>query len=104
LQRFIMVISLLIPVEILDLKTDDKSLQTLPQKIGVKNTKIVGLLFLSFFVGLEFFKKSIDIINILIVIIVALFIIFSSQKRSSYYSNFWVESIPILWYCLLVFL
>lgn len=103
LQRFVIVVSLLIPVEILDLKTDDKSLQTLPQKIGVKNTKIVGLIFLIFFVGLEFFKKSIDIVNILMAIIVALFVVFSSQKRSSYYSKFWVESIPILWYILTFF-
>ncbi len=104
LQRFIMVICLLVPVEILDLKIDDKSLQTLPQKIGVKNTKIVGLLFLSFFVGLEFFKKSFSITTFLIALVTAIFVVFSLPNRSKYYASFWVESIPLLWYCLFVFL
>ena len=26
-----------------------------------------------------------------------LFLLFSNEKRSKYYSSFWVESIPILW-------
>lgn len=103
LQRFIIVICLLIPVEILDLKTDDKSLQTLPQKIGVRNTKIIGLLFLIFFVGLEFFKTTFSINGLLIALVTAIFIVFSSPNRSKYYASFWVESIPILWYGLLIF-
>lgn len=102
LQRFIIVICLLIPVEILDLKTDDKSLQTLPQKIGIRNAKMVGLLFLSFFVGLEFFKTTFNLTGSLIALVTAIFIVFSSPNRSKYYASFWVESIPIFW-CVLTF-
>jgi hypothetical protein len=40
--------------EILDLTTDDPHLQTVPQRIGVKKTKIVGLSLLLPFYFLSF--------------------------------------------------
>jgi hypothetical protein len=44
--------------EILDLTTDDPHLQTVPQRIGVKKTKIVGLSLLLPFYFLEFLKNN----------------------------------------------
>lgn len=100
-QRFCIVLAFLIPVEIVDLQVDDTSLQTLPQQIGVKYTKIVGLLMVFLFISLEFFNRTMEMTSILIAIITALCIVFSSPNKSNYYTSFWVESIPIFWLGLL---
>lgn len=52
LQRFFIIISLLIPFEIMDSKTDDKSLNTLPQLFGIESTKLFGILLVVPFIGI----------------------------------------------------
>jgi len=76
-----------------------QTLQTFPQKFGVKKAKYLGYLFLVVFcmVGLLF---QFEILDIVIAIIVGFFIRFSSTKNSKYYTSFWVESIPIFWWIL----
>lgn len=100
-QRFLLVIILILIFEIIDLKNDDPSLETVPQKIGVKKTKIVGLLLLIPLYFLEFFKSTIDInqlfVNAILVVVTSLFIVFANENRSKYYTSFWVESIPVFW-------
>lgn len=100
-QRFLLVLILILIFEIIDLAEDDPHLKTLPQVIGVKNTKIVNLLLLIPFYGLEFFKSTIDtgqlFVNILLVAATALFTLFATPERNKYYTLFWVESIPIFW-------
>ncbi len=95
-QRFLIVICLLIPLEICDLETDSKTLITLPKIIGIRNLKIFGYCLLIVFCVLKF---EIDII---IAIVIAIFIFFSDENRSKYYTNFWVESIPIFWWILVL--
>lgn len=102
-RRFLIVVCLLIPSEIVDVKLDSKTLFTLPQKIGIFKTKILGYFLLLGFIVLEFFGLSL-IVNISIGIIVAIFIFFSNENRTKTYTNFWVESIPILWLFLLLIL
>ena len=41
-QRFILVIALMLPFEIRDLQYDNLKLSTIPQKIGIKKTKAIG--------------------------------------------------------------
>jgi hypothetical protein len=101
LQRFLIVISLLIPFEISDSKTDHPSLQTLPQQFGIRPTKIFGILLVIPFVILEFFKTNLCYSVLIISIITVLFIHFSSVNNSKYYTSFWVESVPIFWWLLL---
>ncbi len=100
-QRFLLVIVLILIFEIIDLKTDDAALQTVPQKIGVKKTKILGFLLLIPFYFLEFFKSEINptqlIINAVLIVVTSLFIYFAHENRNKYYTAFWVESIPIFW-------
>lgn len=102
IQRFFILISLLIPFEIMDSKTDDKSLKTLPQLLGINTTKRLGILFVIPFVILEFFKLNTSSLVLPIGIITILFIVFTEWKRNKYYTSFWVESIPILWWILLL--
>ena len=105
LQRFFIVICLLIPLEIVDLEIDAKSIITLPQIIGTKKTKLFGyfLLLNCFLLDLYYTELKIYvIINTFILTVIALFIFFSSGNRSKYFASFWVESIPILWWLLLL--
>ena len=102
-RRFLIVVCLLIPSEIVDIKSDSKSLFTLPQKIGVFKTKILGYFLVLVFLVLDFFGLSL-IANIVIGIIIAVFIYFSNEDRPKTYTNFWVESIPIFWLLLLLIL
>ena len=92
--------------EIIDLKHDDPNLQTVPQKIGVKQTKLVGVILLIVFYFLEFFQTQTEtlqlIINAVLVLIMTLFLLFANENRSKYYTSFWAESIPVFWYLMLV--
>ncbi|MDR6966289.1 hypothetical protein J2X31_000282 [Flavobacterium arsenatis] len=104
-QRFLLIITLILIFEIIDLRTDDPALETVPQKIGVKKTKILGLILLIPFYFLEFFKTNLDtnqlFINAILVIVTTLFMLFANEKRSKYYTSFWVESIPMFWLLLI---
>jgi hypothetical protein len=105
-QRFIFVVVLMLPFEIRDLKYDSLKLATVPQRIGVKQTKILGLLLTLLLVLLEYLKDDIHL-NYLasllaISVIMLLFLKFSTQQQGKYYCGFWVESLPIFWLVLLL--
>lgn len=104
-QRFILVFVLILIFEIIDLQNDDPHLQTVPQQIGVKRTKILGSVLMLVFLGLEFveghFYYSLFLVKVGIALTVFLFLFFSNEKRSQYYTSFWAESIPIVWLILL---
>ena len=105
-QRFLLVIILILIFEIIDLKEDDPHLKTIPQQIGVKNSKLLNIFLLLPFYFLEFLKTTVDVkqlwINIILVIATALFTVYATRQRSKYYTLFWVESIPIFWLGLVV--
>ncbi|WP_163517832.1 hypothetical protein [Gelidibacter japonicus] len=101
IQRFLLVMLLMLPFEIRDLQYDSLKLATIPQKIGIKNTKIMGVLVSMVFLMLEFFKDQLSLklilLTLAVTLITLLFIVFANKKRSNYYSSFWVESVPIFW-------
>jgi hypothetical protein len=101
-QRFFILTSLLIPFEIMDSKTDSETMNTLPQLFGINTTKIFGIILVIPFIVLEYFKSNPSYVVIVIAIITALFIRFTTLKRNHYYTSFWVESVPILWWVLLM--
>lgn len=108
IQRFILVFVLILIFEILDLANDDPHLQTVPQQIGVKRTKNLGYFLLMIFCVLEFFNSNFNsnidhlFLVVVIAIITALFLAFANEKRSKYYTSFWAESVPILWWLMLL--
>jgi hypothetical protein len=110
IQRFILIFVLILIFEIIDLTQDDPHLQTVPQQIGVKRTKMLGYFLLIVFCGLELFNNNGNInfqslsLTFVIVIITALFLAFANEKRTKYYTSFWVESVPILWWLMVVFI
>jgi hypothetical protein len=102
MQRFFILTSLLIPFEIMDSKTDLETMNTLPQLLGINSSKIFGIILLIPFMVLEFLMPNPSCVVLLISIITAMFIKFTSLKRNQYYTSFWVESIPILWLIMLL--
>ncbi len=105
LQTYILVVVLMLPFEIRDLKYDNLKLATIPQKIGVKKTKAMGAILLIIFFFLEFFKDIISleiiIISALIGVLLFLLLFFAKKDQGNYYSAFWVEGVPILWLVLM---
>ncbi len=99
-QRTFIVIVLMLPFEIRDLDTDQLQLSTIPQKIGIQNTKIIGYALLGDSILLEFFKQECNkkcfLILIFLVALLAVFLAKSTKKKSRYYTTFWVEAVPIL--------
>ncbi len=101
LQRFLFILVLILPFEIRDLKSDALSLGTIPQLIGVRNTKILGMFILSLVLLLEYWLQSfvpnpLKWTNLLLIVL-AVFLLFSNPKRSIYFTTFWLEAIPVIW-------
>ncbi|RNL84899.1 hypothetical protein ED312_13010 [Sinomicrobium pectinilyticum] len=108
LQRFLFVVVLTIPFEIRDMAVDDLSLGTIPQKIGIRNAKLLGISLLLLVLVLELLKRNTlwpDGLSLLVIAtLVGIALLYSGVKQNKYYSSFWVEGIPVLWGALLLFL
>ena len=102
LQRFLLVLILLIPFEIRDMKYDAPELKTLPQRYGVDNVKIFGALATGVFFFLTFLKNGVgemEAINkgvLFLVLGVLMFV--TKNKQGKYFASFWVEAIPVFWW------
>lgn len=105
-QRFMLVLILMIPFEISDLSYDASALGTLPQRIGIRRAKLLAYLWIVLFVVLEYLiRNSVStafFMTVGIGFLLAFFIWESGIKKSKYFTSFWVESIPILWFLLLL--
>lgn len=97
----------ILPFEIGDLNVDSSALQTLPQTLGIKRVKILGILLLllggviaifSFGFSSPFVKSS-----LITFFILGLCLWRSNDNQSLLFTRFWVEGIPILWYILIYY-
>ena len=106
IQRYILIFVLILIFEIVDLKWDDTHLKTVPQQIGVSQTKRVGVVLMFLFVLLEFLSNDFRIeflaLKTGLAITTVLFLVYANQNRSRYYASFWVESIPVFWWLFLM--
>ena len=106
IKRFILIVVLLFVFEIIDLAWDDPHLKTVPQQIGVKRTKQLGVLLLLVFLALEFLSinhnKLHFFANIFIIVLTSGFLLFANERRSKYYTAFWTESFPVFAYLMLL--
>ena len=103
LQRFFLLSCLLIPFEIWDSANDPLSLHTLPQRLGIPKTKMLGYGLLIPFLILVVWQPNGHFASLVIALLSALSIYFTTVKRSMYFTSFWVESVPIVWWVVLVF-
>lgn len=102
IQRFVIVLALIIPFDIRDLKDDSLSLGTLPQRLGISRAKRVGYGLVLVFWVCGLFKEDIKwndiVINSVITLLVFFGIYYAKENQPAYYCGFWVESIPIGWF------
>ncbi|MBU3010748.1 hypothetical protein KO506_05005 [Polaribacter vadi] len=105
LQRFLIVVVLILPFDIRDVKYDAISLQTIPKKIGVEKTKRLGLMLMVFSLILEYLTSTSNTVKTPFMIFFFLVIIFLMRAKidqSKYYSSFYIESLPIVWWLILL--
>ncbi|MHA7832640.1 MAG: UbiA prenyltransferase family protein [Flagellimonas sp.] len=104
IQRMLLVLVLILPFEIRDIQWDDKGLRTLSQVLGVKVTRRLGMGLSIIFFLLTFLKDELHQLEIVLRLVLSVALIFAlaSNKRlqSRYFVMFWVEAIPIFWFCL----
>lgn len=107
ISRFVFVIALTIPFEIRDLKYDENELGTLPQLMGVKESRSLGSGLLLAFITLQFVNPAIKGTELSLTALIAVITLWAIWKakedQHEYYASFWVESIPIVWYALILF-
>ncbi|QLG45993.1 UbiA prenyltransferase family protein [Costertonia aggregata] len=105
-QRFVLVLILLIPFEIRDLRYDSPELKTLPQRYGVAKTKIIGSFMVLLFFFLSFLKDDLSYRELVakgvLFLILGGLMYVTKRNQSKYFSSFWVEGVPILFLMLLV--
>ena len=100
-QRFLLVCVLILPFDIRDLQFDEISLQTIPQKIGVSQTKKLGYVLLLFTLVLEFMvspNPEFRTLFLAMFFVMLFSVMRAKSKQSAYYCSVWVESIPIIWW------
>jgi hypothetical protein len=104
LHRFFLLASVMIPFEIVDSTTDSVSLKTLPQWFGIVRTKQIGYVLVVLFCIFSNYTPYNFYFSTVIGVSSVAAIYFSSEKKSWYYTSFWVESLPIVWWLLLMVL
>lgn len=105
-QRFLLVMVLVLPFDIRDMVYDHLKLGTLPQSIGLKRTKIIAYIScvgIGLLQNLKFYNTidfAISLYVTLFVVTVAIY--YSHTNQSRFYASLWVEAIPIGWLALLL--
>lgn len=99
-ERFVLILILMLPFEIRDMNFDDLKLSTIPQKIGLRNTKLLGYLGV-FIWGLMmyFSNKFRPIVSTLLLLSLLILALHKSHPKNNLnFTAFWVEAIPIFWW------
>jgi hypothetical protein len=109
IQRFLYVMVAMLPFEIRDMNFDSLKLGTIPQRIGIRRTKLIGFLLLIPFFFLEYLKDVVQsesiIVLLIVLVLLTIVLMISNYKQSKYFSGFWVEGVPLIWllFALLIF-
>ena len=101
IQRFLFVFTIILPFEVRDLQFDNENLGTIPQRIGIRNTKLLGAVVMVVFLLLTYMRDEVSqglvIQNLALVLITLGFLVQSEEEQSPYFCSFFVEGISILW-------
>ena len=107
LQRFLLILVLMVPFELRDLKYDPPELGTFPQRFGEGATKWGGMILAIVYFLLTFLKDDLHVLEIpgklFLLIALGLLLGRSGRNQSDYFASFWVEGLPIAWGVLLGF-
>jgi hypothetical protein len=108
-QRFLFIFAITIPFDIRDAQFDLPGLNTIPQVLGVNKSKMIAIAALLIAVVLDtriaYEDPNYLWINLFIMGLSMMMIAFSGPQRRRFYTAFWIEALPVLWYLLyLVFI
>jgi hypothetical protein len=105
IQRFMLVLVLILPFEVRDMKYDPPELKTLPRRYGMVKTKILGMLLIFLFFFLTFLKDETTqneiLSKALLLLGVGSILMVTRKDQKKYFSAFWVEAIPLFWWMLI---
>ncbi|WP_282162349.1 hypothetical protein [Ulvibacterium marinum] len=105
IQRLILVLILILPFEIRDMKYDPPELKTFPRRYGMVKTKTLGILLIFLFFFLTLLKDETTQLEILSKTLLSLgmgsILLITKKNQNKYFSAFWVEAIPIFWWILI---
>lgn len=104
ISRFLMILVLVLIFDIIDLNTDSPFLKTIPQTLGLRKAKVLASVLLAVLFATQLLwisDQRILEVNVLIAAVVAVFLWFATPKRPSYYTQLYLESLPMLWLLLL---
>lgn len=105
-QRFLLVLILMVPFEIRDLNYDSPELRTLPQRFGIVGTKIIGIFEIVLLFLMTLLKDDVSptelAANGILCLILVILIRMARKDRHAYFASFWVEAVPILWWGVLL--
>ena len=106
IQRFILVVILMIPFELRDMQQDQLYSRTIPQYFGISNTKWLGALLAMVWLILTFVRERyvfVEVSSRFVIWLVLLLIVgLSSTKQRPYFASFWVEAVPMLFWLILI--
>ena len=101
IQRLMLVVVLTLPFEIRDLNFDKESLGTIPQRLGVRMTKVFGTVLIFLIFAAELLQSSFnsaEFVSLVVILAISGFFLWKSTTgQSRYYSSFWVEAVPIFY-------
>lgn len=103
-QRFALVLVLLLIFEISDFYEDDPALKTVPHVVGVRYTKIIGLVLLFGFVALELAREVAPVRFATVfgtAFLTAVFLKLAAPERPKTFSRIYAEAIPVVWWLVL---
>ncbi len=108
LEIFFFVIALILPFEIRDLKYDKTELGTLPQKLGVSKTKWLGVILLAGAGILAFNQNYVADAHLFASLttfgLTLILVLGAKEEQGRFYASFFVESMPIVWLFLMLWL
>ncbi|MDX1315175.1 MAG: hypothetical protein R3356_06710 [Eudoraea sp.] len=100
-QRFLLILILMVPFEIRDLKVDLPELKTIPQRIGEGATKGLGYILTTLYFLFSFLKDQLHPLELIsqgvLVFLLVLVLAMTNKRQSDYFASFWVEGLPVLW-------
>lgn len=98
MSRFFIVIALIIPFEIRDLKLDQIYLKTLPQVLGVFKSKVLAINLVLLSMLLLYCSEINTEADVFIHVTIIGLIWFSRPHKAFYYTALLVESVPVFWF------
>lgn len=108
IRRFLLVFILMVPFEIRDLVYDSPEMKTIPQRVGIAQTKVYGALANVPLFFLVLFKDALRINELIasgfLFLGLGILMFVTKRRQPAYFASFWVEAIPIFWWIVLCLL